>query len=399
MEFRSFLPYALPGLLAVIGWWWWLSRKNKPDANHISADVNHVDANACHVEADPCHVEADTSHGDFQCLAVLGQGTFGKVLLAKARDTGEKYAIKALKKADYLGSEDFGSLMCERRVFEMLNSEQHPFLVNYFGAFQTSGHVCLKMEYVVGGDLKMDPDADAVPEPRAVFTAACVVLGLEHLHSHKIAHRDLKLDNLLLDRDGLIKIADFGICKEGMGASDRTGTFIGTPDFLAPEALTEETYTRAVDWWALGVLLYEMLIGKVEPKAHACIATLSNSVTGNDEDAMFESIIRDPVQFPSHLSTEATSIITGLLEKDPEWRLGAGERGVEDVKAHPFFRSVDWPALLDKRVTPPFIPTISEREALCNSAAPVFTLPHKRRALTEEEQELFKDFEYVADWF
>ncbi|MBN3307945.1 PKN2 kinase, partial [Amia calva] len=121
--------------------------------------------------------------------------------------------------------------------------------------------------------------------------------------------------------------------------------------------------------------------------------------TGNDEDAMFESIIRDPVQFPSHLSTEATSIITGLLEKDPEWRLGTGERGVEDVKAHPFFRSVDWPALLDKRVTPPFIPTISEREALCNSAAPVFTLPHKRRALTEEEQELFKDFDYVADWF
>ncbi|MBN3307925.1 PKN2 kinase, partial [Amia calva] len=309
-----------------------------------------------------------------------------QVLLAEARHTGEKYAIKALKKADYLGSEDFGSLMCERRVFETLNSEQHPFLVNYFGAFQTSGHVCLKMEYVVGGDLKMDPNAGAFPEPRAVFTAACVVLGLEHLHSHKIAHRDLKLDNLLLDRDGFIKIADFGICKEGMGASDLTGTFIGTPDFLAPEALTEETYTRAVDWWALGVLLYEMLVGK-------------RPFTGNDEDAMFESIIRDAVQFPSHLSTEATSIITGLLEKDPEWRLGAGERGVEDVKAHPFFRSVDWPALLDKRVTPPFIPTISEREALCSSAAPVFTLPHKRRALTEEEQELFKDFEFVADWF
>ncbi|XP_066572370.1 serine/threonine-protein kinase N2-like [Amia ocellicauda] len=317
---------------------------------------------------------------------IMCGGSKRSVLLAEARDTGEKYAIKALKKADYLGSEDFGSLMCERRVFETLNNEQHPFLVNYFGAFQTSEHVCLKMEYVVGGDLKMDPDADAFPEPRAVFTAACVVLGLEHLHSHKIAHRDLKLDNLLLDREGFVKIADFGICKEGMGASDVTGTFIGTPDFIAPEALTEETYTRAVDWWALGVLLYEMLIGK-------------RPFTGNDEDAMFESIIRDPVQFPSHLSTEATSIITGLLEKDPEWRLGAGERGVEDVKAHPFFRSVDWPALLAKRVTPPFIPTISEREALCGSAAPVFTLPHKRRALTEEEQELFKDFDYVADWF
>ncbi|MBN3308079.1 PKN2 kinase, partial [Amia calva] len=277
--------------------------------------------------------------------------------------------------------------MCKRRTFEMLNSEQHPFLVNYFGAFQTSRHVCLKMEYVVRGDLKMDPDADAFP--RAVFTAVCVVVGLEHLHSHKIAHRDLKLDNLLLDKEGFVKIAHFGICKEVtlQKQYDRTGTFIGTADFIAPEALTEENYTRAVDWWALGVLLYEMLVGKCP-------------FTGNDENAMFESIIRDAVQFPSHLSREATFIITG-------WYMAhttvLGLCPMEAAPPYPFFssllfQSMDWPALLAKKVTPPFIPTISKHEVLCSSAGTVFTLPHKCRAITEEEQELFKDFEFVADW-
>lgn len=104
---------------------------------------------------------------------------------------------------------------------------------------------------------------DVFLEPRAVFYAACVVLGLQYLHENKIIYRDLKLDNLLLDTDGYVKIADFGLCKEGMGFGDRTGTFCGTPEFLAPEVLTETSYTRAVDWWGLGVLIFEMLVGEV----------------------------------------------------------------------------------------------------------------------------------------
>lgn len=104
---------------------------------------------------------------------------------------------------------------------------------------------------------------DVFTEPRAVFYAACVVLGLQYLHESKIIYRDLKLDNLLLDTEGYVKIADFGLCKEGMGFGDRTGTFCGTPEFLAPEVLTETSYTRAVDWWGLGVLIFEMLVGEV----------------------------------------------------------------------------------------------------------------------------------------
>ena len=119
------------------------------------------------------------------------------------------------------------------------------------------------MEYAAGGDLMMHIHADVFDEPRAVFYAACVVLGLQYLHDNKIIYRDLKLDNLLLDTDGYVKIADFGLCKEGMGYGDRTGTFCGTPEFLAPEVLTDTSYTRAVDWWGLGVLIFEMLVGEV----------------------------------------------------------------------------------------------------------------------------------------
>jgi len=119
------------------------------------------------------------------------------------------------------------------------------------------------MEYAAGGDLMMHIHTDVFLEPRAVFYAACVVLGLQYLHENKIIYRDLKLDNLLLDTEGYVKIADFGLCKEGMGFGDRTGTFCGTPEFLAPEVLTETSYTRAVDWWGLGVLIFEMLVGEV----------------------------------------------------------------------------------------------------------------------------------------
>uniref|UniRef100_A0A8B9RC90 Protein kinase N2 n=1 Tax=Astyanax mexicanus TaxID=7994 RepID=A0A8B9RC90_ASTMX len=200
---------------------------------------------------------------DFKCVAVLGRGHFGKVLLAEYSSTGEMFAIKALKKGDIVSRDEVDSLMCEKRIFETVNSVRHPFLVNLFACFQTKEHVCFVMEYAAGGDLMMHIHTDVFSEPRATFYAACVVLGLQFLHEHKIVYRDLKLDNLLLDTEGYVKIADFGLCKEGMGFRDRTSTFCGTPEFLAPEVLTETSYTRAVDWWGLGVLIFEMLVGEV----------------------------------------------------------------------------------------------------------------------------------------
>uniref|UniRef100_A0A8C6RTN5 Serine/threonine-protein kinase N2 n=1 Tax=Nannospalax galili TaxID=1026970 RepID=A0A8C6RTN5_NANGA len=328
---------------------------------------------------------------DFRCCAVLGRGHFGKVLLAEYKHTNEMFAIKALKKGDIVARDEVDSLMCEKRIFETVNSVRHPFLVNLFACFQTKEHVCFVMEYAAGGDLMMHIHTDVFSESRAVFYAACVVLGLQYLHEHKIVYRDLKLDNLLLDTEGFVKIADFGLCKEGMGYGDRTSTFCGTPEFLAPEVLTETSYTRAVDWWGLGVLIYEMLVGE-------------SPFPGDDEEEVFDSIVNDEVRYPRFLSTEAISIMRRLLRRNPERRLGAGENDAEDVKKHPFFRLIDWSALMDKKVKPPFVPTIRGREDVSNfddeftSEAPILTPPREPRILSEEEQEMFRDFDYIADW-
>ncbi|XP_055101044.2 serine/threonine-protein kinase N2-like [Symphalangus syndactylus] len=328
---------------------------------------------------------------DFRCCAVLGRGRFGKVLLAEYKHTNEMFAIKALKKGDIVARHQVDILMCEKRIFETVNSVRHPFLTNLFACFQTKEHVCFVMEYAAGGDLRMHINTGVFSEPTAVFYAACVVLGLQYLHEHKIAHRDLKLENLLLDTEGFVKIADFGLCKEGMGYRDRTSTFCGTPLYLAPEVLTEISYTRAVDWWGLGVLIYQMLVGDYP-------------FLGDDEEKLFDSIVNDEVNYPRFLSTEAISIMRRLLRRKPERRLGASKKDAEDVKKHPFFRLIDWSALMDKKVKPPFIPTIRGREAVSNfhdeftSEAPILTPPRGRRILSEEEQEMFRDFDYTADW-
>ncbi|XP_056265159.1 serine/threonine-protein kinase N1 isoform X2 [Pseudoliparis swirei] len=327
---------------------------------------------------------------DFRLIAVLGRGHFGKVLLSEYKKTGTMFAIKALKKGDIVARDEVESLMCEKRIFEVVNLSHHPFLVNLFACFQTPEHVCFVMEYTAGGDLMMHIHTNVFTEPRAVFYAACVVLGLQFLHDHKIVYRDLKLDNLLLDTDGYVKIADFGLCKEGMGFGDRTSTFCGTPEFLAPEVLTDASYTRAVDWWGLGVLIYEMLVGE-------------SPFPGDDEEEVFDSIVNDEVRYPRFLSTEAIGIMRRLLRRNPERRLGSGEKDAEEVKKQPFFRNVDWEALLQRKAPPPFIPSIVGKEDVSNfdeeftTEAPALTPPRERRVLSRKDQDGFRDFDYVSD--
>ncbi|XP_021695825.1 serine/threonine-protein kinase N isoform X2 [Aedes aegypti] len=327
----------------------------------------------------------------FRLLSVLGRGHFGKVILAQYRNTGEYFAIKALKKGDIIARDEVESLLSEKRIFEVANTMRHPFLVNLFACFQTEQHVCFVMEYAAGGDLMMHIHTDVFSEPRAVFYAACVVLGLQYLHESKIIYRDLKLDNLLLDTEGYVKIADFGLCKEGMGFGDRTGTFCGTPEFLAPEVLTETSYTRAVDWWGLGVLIFEMLVGE-------------SPFPGDDEEEVFDSIVNDEVRYPRFLSLEAIAIMRRLLRKNPERRLGSSERDAEDVKRQAFFRNIVWDDLLLRKVKPPFVPTIRSAEDVSNfdeeftSERAALTPPKDPRVLTESEQTYFKDFTYMADW-
>ncbi|NXG58504.1 PKN2 kinase, partial [Hemiprocne comata] len=327
---------------------------------------------------------------DFHCLAMLGRGHFGKVvLLAQYKATGKLYAIKALKKKDILRRDEIDSLNCEKRIFEVVNSSDHPFLVNMFACFQTPHHACFVMEYTPGGDLMMRIHEDVFPEHMAQFYTACVVLGLQFLHEKKIVYRDLKLDNLLLDAEGFVKIADFGLCKEGIGFGDRTNTFCGTPEFLAPEVLTDISYTRAVDWWGLGVLIYEMLVGE-------------SPFPGDDEEEVFDSIVNDEVRYPRFLSAEALSIIRKLLRKCPERRLGAGEKDAEEIKIQPFFKEIDWHALFARTLKPPFVPTIRDPTDVSNfdeeftSQKPILTPPEEAALLTRKEQTVFKDFDFVS---
>lgn len=333
----------------------------------------------------------DMNMDSFRLLSVLGRGHFGKVILAQYKSTNEYFAIKALKKGDIIARDEVDSLLSEKRIFEVANAIRHPFLVNLFSCFQTEQHVCFVMEYAAGGDLMMHIHADVFTEPRAVFYAACVVLGLQYLHENNIIYRDLKLDNLLLDTDGYVKIADFGLCKEGMGWGDRTGTFCGTPEFLAPEVLTETSYTRAVDWWGLGVLIFEMLVGE-------------SPFPGEDEGEVFDSIVNDEVRYPRTLSLEAIALMRRLLRKNPERRLGSSERDAEDVKKQAFFRNVNWEQLLLRKVKPPFVPTINNLEDVSNfdseftSEQAVLTPPKEPRPLSSTDHKMFSDFTYMADW-
>uniref|UniRef100_A0A8C4NY90 protein kinase C n=1 Tax=Dicentrarchus labrax TaxID=13489 RepID=A0A8C4NY90_DICLA len=370
-----------------IGTWVRLLRNAIPTVNNsgtYSPNAHSLTLNSGKQRKGPLSLQ------DFRLIAVLGRGHFGKVLLSEYRKTGTMYAIKALKKGDIIARDEVESLMCEKRIFEVVNLSHHPFLVNLFACFQTPEHVCFVMEYTAGGDLMMHIHTDVFTEPRAVFYAACVVLGLQFLHDHKIVYRDLKLDNLLLDTDGYVKIADFGLCKEGMGFGDRTSTFCGTPEFLAPEVLTDTSYTRAVDWWGLGVLIYEMLVGE-------------SPFPGDDEEEVFDSIVNDEVRYPRFLSTEAIGIMRRLLRRNPERRLGSGEKDAEEVKKQPFFRNVDWEALLQRKVPPPFIPSIGGKEDVSNfdeeftTEAAALTPPREPRVLSRKDQDSFRDFDYVSD--
>ena len=328
---------------------------------------------------------------NFKFVAVLGRGHFGKVLLGEDRDTQKMIALKALKKRDIIAREEVESLMAERRIFQTINEVQHPFLINLISCFQTESHVCFVMEYASGGDLMLHIHSDVFSEPRACFYSSCVVLGLHYLHSKGIVYRDLKLDNLLLDEEGYLKIADFGLCKEEMWYGSRTSTFCGTPEFLAPEVLTETSYTRSVDWWGLGVLIYEMLVGE-------------SPFPGEDEEEVFDSIVNDNVRYPRFLSNEAITIMRRLLRRNPERRLGSTVHDADDIKKQSFFRvnGIHWESLLQKHVQPPFKPSIKGRYDVSNfdeeftNEQPILSLPKNRKMLSERDQSLFKEFDYYC---
>lgn len=278
---------------------------------------------------------------DFELLKVVGKGSFGKVFQVRKKDTGNIYAMKVLKKEQLLKRKQVAHTQTERKVLEEIDN---PFIVSLRFAFQTQDKLYMVLDYFTGGELFFHLKSNGrFSEELARFYAAEITLALECLHKHTIVYRDLKPENVLLDEEGHIRLTDFGLSKESISGNTLTHTFCGTPEYLAPEVIHGAGYNKAVDWWSLGTLLYEMITG---------LPPFFNT----NVHIMYERIMRAQLTFPPYVSPEAVSLLTGLLQRNPAARLGSGPRDAEELKEHPFFKSIDWTKLYNKQITPPFKP-------------------------------------------
>ncbi|KAM4748442.1 protein kinase C theta type [Rhinophrynus dorsalis] len=329
----------------------------------------------------PCsHIKLNIT--DFVIHKMLGKGSFGKVFLAELKETNQFFAMKVLKKDVVLMDDDIECTMVEKRVLSL--AWEHPFLTHLYCTFQTKENLFFLMEYLNGGDLMFHiQSCHKFDLARATFYAAEIICGLQFLHSKGVVYRDLKLDNVLLDMEGHIKIADFGMCKEGMFGDTRTSTFCGTPDYIAPEILLGQKYNFSVDWWSFGVLLYEMLIGQ-------------SPFHGIDEDRLFQSIRMDDPLYPRFLTKEAKDILIMLFVREPERRLGV--KG--NIRQHGFFQHIDWERLENKEVEPPFKPKVKSAND-CSNFDKEFLNEKPRLSSTEGtlinsmDQNMFSNFSFV----
>ncbi|TDH69833.1 hypothetical protein CCR75_002361 [Bremia lactucae] len=290
-------------------------------------------------------ISTSMSVNDFDLLSVVGKGAYGKVFLAKkkhGKNAGRVYAMKVLRKHDVFKKKQVEHTKSEQRI---LKHVEHPFVVRLRYAFQNHQKLYLVMDYYSGGSLFVHLRKEKrFTEARACFYAAELVLSLAHLHSMHIMYRDLKLENILMDSDGHVAITDFGLSKE----DDEGSTFVGTPEYLAPELLcsqrTATSYGNTVDWWSYGVLVYEMIRGYTP-------------FWNKNRRQMFQNILSKEPTYPSELfSPTAIDFLQRLLVKNPRQRLGCTMDGAKEIMSHPWFEGIQWDALLNRRMEPPFRP-------------------------------------------
>lgn len=272
----------------------------------------------------------------------LGTGTFGRVFLVRPQERsnneGPFYAMKVLPKSEIVRLRQVEHINNERQI---LQAVRHPFIVSLYTFFQTPTNLFMCLEYIVGGEL-FSHLRRAVKFHNDVtrFYAAEILLAIEHLHSLNIIYRDLKPENILLDHEGHIKLTDFGFAKL---VEDRTWTLCGTPEYLAPEIIQSKGHGKAVDWWALGVLIYEMLSGY--PPFY-----------DSSHIGIYEKILAGQIKFGSQIDPMAIDLIQKLLTPDITRRLGNLQRGSMDVKLHPWFLHCEWHCLLARTTTVPIRP-------------------------------------------
>ena len=363
-------------------------------------------------------------------MQVIGRGSFGKVMLVRkkeGRDAGQLYALKTLRKQTLLRRNQVDHTRTERAI---LQHAAHPFIVHLKYAFQvrcrdtvyqvlpavlvlcslivalsrsgfslfaaqTRDKLYLVTDFAPGGELFFWLKRDRVfSQSRVRLYAAELVLALEHLHNHDIVYRDLKPENILLDEEGHIKLTDFGLSKAGVEGSGYDGgarTFCGTPEYLAPEILENAGHGKAVDWWSLATLLYEMCAGL--PPFY-----------DTNMDVMYDKIMSAELVFPRHFMPETRSLLAGMLERDVTKRLGYN--GAHEIKNHEFFKGMDWDAVLERRVTPEFKPPVgksatdvSNFEEEFTQEVPEDSVNEMAGALssTQADRAHFEGFTYMGD--
>ncbi|CAI5730668.1 unnamed protein product [Hyaloperonospora brassicae] len=331
---------------------------------------------------------------DFDLLCVIGQGAFGKVIQVRHVPTDEVLAMKIVSNKYIVQHNSVSYLQAERDIMTKIN---HPFLISLRYAFQTKSNVYLVMPFVAGGELFHHLHKQGLLlESSAKFYAAEMVLALEHLHVKGIIHRDLKPENVLLGADGHIRLTDFGLAKEMTDEDGSTSTMCGTNEYMPPEMIRRKAYNQAVDWWALGALIYEMVTG-YPPFRH------------KNRKKLHQKILNEKLSLPKWLGSETHSILKQLLERNVDKRLGSGKstmfqvKGVQAIKKHVFFKDIDWGLLEQKKVQPPILPNVVNSMDTTYFSEEFTTQDVGRRSRVSsscadgDTKKLFARFSWVAD--
>ncbi|CAE8726838.1 unnamed protein product, partial [Polarella glacialis] len=277
---------------------------------------------------------------DFTQGKTLGTGAFGRVRFVTHKASGKYYALKTLKKAAIIKMKQVDHIVSEKAILEKLN---HPFIVNMYGSFHDARYIFMILEYIVGGEFFTHlRKAGRFENEQSCFYGAQIAAIFEYCHSLNIVYRDLKPENILINADGYVKLTDFGFAKF---IEHRTYTLCGTPEYIAPEVLLNKGHGKPVDWWTLGILIYEMIVG-YPPFV--------------DEDPMgiYQKILAGKIAFPKLFHKEAKGLVKKLLQADLGKRFGNLKNGADDIKEHKWFKELSWDDLAAKKIAAPFKPIV-----------------------------------------
>ena len=326
----------------------------------------------------------EVKNEDFKILKIIGRGSFGKVCLVEYLPTHEIYAMKSLKKDLLIQEEKIENTLLEKEILQTMN---HPFIINLIFCFQTEQRINFVMPFIPGGELFQHlKNLKHFGELKVKFYAAQMAIAIQYLHDMGYVYRDLKPENILIDEKGYLRLTDFGLAKK-LKKGEKTDSFCGTPEYVAPEIINGKGYDENVDWWSLGIVIYEMICGI--PPFYV-----------QDLDKMYKLIKTEKIRFDKKflISKDAKDLILKLLEKDVEKRLCYHE-GIEEIKKHPFFKSIDFDALLRKEIDPPYIPIVRNStdvrnfdELFTNETLEMSNIAPKNLVLVKENQYKFEKF-------